>query len=147
MSNIYSVSNYILKKLGKISTIKLQKLCYYCQAWSLVWNEKPLFNEQFEAWANGPVCKELYKITKGKFEIDTSIFNNNKKVKEISKIERKTIDAVLKKYGKKDGYYLMQLTHTERPWLEARTNIEPGAAGSKIISMDVMQDYYCGLCE
>ena len=119
MSNIYSVSNYILKKLGIISTIKLQKLCYYCQAWSLVWNEKPLFNEQFEAWANGPVCRELYKITKGKFEIDSSIFNNNKNVKELSKIECKTIDAVLKKYGKKDGYYLMQLAHTERPWLEA----------------------------
>ena len=147
MTNIYSVSNYILKKFGKMSTIKLQKLCYYCQAWSLVWNEKPLFSEQFEAWANGPVCKELYKLTEGEFEIDSSVFDQNKKIKAISKTESKTIDAVLKKYGKKDGYYLMQLTHTERPWIEARGNTEPGAASNKIISKGVMQDYYCGLCE
>lgn len=28
---------------------------YYAQAWSLVWDEKPLFPERIEAWVNGPV--------------------------------------------------------------------------------------------
>ena len=31
---------------------KLQKLVYYCQAWSLVWDEEPLFEARIEAWAN-----------------------------------------------------------------------------------------------
>ncbi len=147
MTNIYTVANYILKKLGKTSSIKLQKICYYCQAWSLVWNEKSLFNEQFEAWANGPVCRELYNVTKNKFEIDSSLLNGNKWIKNISTEEKKTIDAVLNKYGKKDGFYLMQLTHTERPWIETRGNLEPGAPSNKIIPLEVIQDYYCGLCE
>lgn len=28
----------------------------YCQAWSLVWDDTPLFEEDFQAWTNGPVC-------------------------------------------------------------------------------------------
>ena len=31
--------------------MKLQKLVYYSQAWSLIWDEKPLFEEEIEAWA------------------------------------------------------------------------------------------------
>ena len=100
MSNIFSVANYILQKQGKISTMKLQKLCYYCQAWALVWIEKPLFNENFEAWANGPVCKKLYNLTKGQFEVDQTIFINKPKLEKNENNEYKTIDAVLKKYGK-----------------------------------------------
>ena len=64
MANVFDVAKYILEKLGTLSTMKLQKLCYYCQAWSLVWDDTPLFDEKFEAWANGPVCRELFFHTK-----------------------------------------------------------------------------------
>ena len=33
-----------------------EKDCYYSQAWSLVWDGLSLFEERFEAWANGSVC-------------------------------------------------------------------------------------------
>ena len=65
MSNVFDTATYILEKLGPMSTMKLQKLCYYSQAWSLVWDEEPLFPEEFEAWANGPVCSELFHKTQG----------------------------------------------------------------------------------
>ena len=29
------------------------------QAWSLAWTEKPLFDENFEEWANEPVWQEM----------------------------------------------------------------------------------------
>lgn len=147
MTNIYSVANYILAKKGKMSTIKLQKLCYYCQAWSLVWNSKPLFFEEFRAWANGPVCKELFNLHKGIFEIDNKFDFKRKKIMKLSVIEKKTVDSVLKSYGNKDGFFLMQLTHVESPWLDARGKAEPGASCNKIISKDSMQEYYGGLCE
>ncbi len=53
--SVESVAAYILSQHGKLSAMKLQKLVYYCQAWSLVWDEAPLFQEQIQAWANGPV--------------------------------------------------------------------------------------------
>ena len=60
MATVFDVAFYILDKLGDMSTMKLQKLCYYAQAWSLAWDGFPLFDEEFQAWANGPVCRELY---------------------------------------------------------------------------------------
>jgi hypothetical protein len=43
---VFEVAAYIISKLGTISAMKLQKLVYYCQAWALVWDEKPLFLEK-----------------------------------------------------------------------------------------------------
>ena len=55
MMTVLDVAAYILERQGSMTTMKLQKLVYYCQAWSLVWDERPLFDESIEAWANGPV--------------------------------------------------------------------------------------------
>ena len=51
--------------------MKLQKLVYYCQAWSLVWDDMPLFESRIEAWANGPVVLDLYYRHRGQYWIDT----------------------------------------------------------------------------
>ena len=45
MVSAHDVASYILRELGKTTTMKLQKLVYYSQAWSLVWDEKALFQE------------------------------------------------------------------------------------------------------
>ncbi len=37
MANAKDVAQYILEKQGEMTSIKLQKLVYYTQAWSLVW--------------------------------------------------------------------------------------------------------------
>ena len=69
MANVKDVAAYILEKLGEITAMKLQKLAYYSQAWSLVWDEKLLFPERIEAWANGPVVPDLYEAHKGVFKL------------------------------------------------------------------------------
>ena len=77
MANIISVAKYILEQRGAMTTMKLQKLCYYSQAWSLAWDDKPLFDEDFQAWANGPVCPELFRWHKGKFAISPYYFHSH----------------------------------------------------------------------
>ena len=42
MASVFDVAKYILQKSGSMSTWKLQKLCYYSQAWSLAWTEAPI---------------------------------------------------------------------------------------------------------
>src|SRR5680860_208464 len=71
MASVLDVAEYILKETGSMTTMKLQKLVYYSQAWSLVWDEKPLFGEPIEAWANGPVVRALYEAHRGRFQVDT----------------------------------------------------------------------------
>lgn len=136
------VAEYILRKLGPMSTMKLQKLVYYCQAWSLVWDEVPLFEEAVEAWANGPVIRKLYNYHKGRFTIDKVCTGNPDLLKAHHK---ETIDAVVEFYGAKSGQWLIDLTHSERPWQEARRGLPEFERCSRHISHDSMADYYSSL--
>jgi uncharacterized phage-associated protein len=44
-----------------ITNLKLQKLLYYCQAWSLVFTGQALFAERIEAWVHGPVVPSIFR--------------------------------------------------------------------------------------
>jgi uncharacterized phage-associated protein len=70
MATVFDVAKYILEKQGQMTTMKLQKLVYYSLAWSLVWDEKPLFTETVKAWANGPVVPDLYGKHKGMYYVE-----------------------------------------------------------------------------
>ena len=94
--NVFDVAAYILNKKGAMNTFKLHKLVYYSQAWSLVWDEEPLFYDKIEAWANGPVIPKLYHEHKGRFKISKVERGRRSK---LSKTQRETIDAVLEHYG------------------------------------------------
>lgn len=67
MAEVIDVAEYILSKCGPMPTMKLHKLLYYCQAWCLVTQDRPLFDDDFEAWPNGPVIPELFELHRGRF--------------------------------------------------------------------------------
>jgi uncharacterized phage-associated protein len=146
MVDVFDVAKFILEKQGPMTTMKLQKLVYYCQAWSLVWDEKPLFNEKIEAWASGPVVEELYQQHKGKFIIDDI---NKGDTSKLSIKQKTTINAVLRGYGKKSGQWLADLTHMENPWKDARKDYDPGTLCDEEITQPAMLEYYSSLtnCE
>lgn len=124
-----------------MSALKLQKLIYYCQAWSLVWDGEPLFKERIQAWANGPVVYELFQAHRGRFMINhmhLPIGNRNK----LTPKQKDTVNIVLDHYGDKSPQWLSDLTHAERPWQDARQGLPPEAASSKIIPLDNMAAYY-----
>lgn len=143
-SKLFSVAKYIIDKCGEMPAMKLQKLVYYSQAWNLAWDYKPIFKEDFQAWANGPVCPELYQFYVGKFELSKNDFNDIKSP-ELTKEEKENIDIVLKDYADKEPIYLSYLTHEEQPWRLARGNTPPGMECNNIISQDSIQQYYNGL--
>lgn len=146
MANVFDVAKYILKEKGCISTMKLQKLCYYSQAWSLVWDDRPLFEEDFEAWANGPVCRELFNIHRGEFSItEQDIPDYCLSGVPLNKEEMDTIDTVLRSYGDKNAQWLSTLTHMEAPWNQAREGVPNGEPCSNVISKESMAMYYGSL--
>ena len=142
MATVFDVAKYILESApsGCMTTWKLQKLVYYSQAWSLVWDERPLFEAQIQAWANGPVVPLLYGAHKGKFSICADEIEGNSD--SLSPDEKETIDAVMEFYGDKSGSYLSALTHMERPWKEARGDLPPGEQSKAEIPLDLMAEYY-----
>ncbi len=142
--SVFDVALYILHKLPNITTMKLQKLTYYCQAWSLAWDDVPLFDNDFEAWANGPVCRELFERHKGKFYAEPNMFSDAN-INIFSDEQRDTMDAVIRDLGNKSPQWLSDLTHSERPWLEARKGVSPGEPCTNIISKESMLEYYSGI--
>ena len=143
MATVFDAAKYILERCGRLSTMKLQKLCYYAQVWSLVWDDEPLFGEEFEAWANGPVCPELFASSKGQFSVSPEEMNGDSS--HLAPNQKETIDKVLDYYGDKNAQWLSQLTHMEDPWQEARRDLPPGAKCSAVISKESMAMYYGGL--
>lgn len=144
MANVHDVAAYILEQRGAMSAMKLQKLVYYSQAWHLVWEERPLFDDAIEAWANGPVVRELYRGHRGRYVVDEWSQGN---AAALVDDERSSIDAVLDFYGDRGAHWLSELTHREAPWREARreAGLGSGERGSVEISQAAMAEYYDGL--
>lgn len=146
MATALDVAAYILGVKGPMTAMKLQKLVYYSQAWHLVWDEKPLFTDRIEAWANGPVVPVLYAQHRGRFALQRQERLGGDPT-ALTESERETIDLVLGGYGNATAQWLSELTHQEAPWRNARA--EAGLAemqrGSAVIEPAAMHEFYTSL--
>lgn len=143
MASILDVADYILKELGPLPAMKLQKLVYYSQAWSLVWDDKPLFIARIEAWANGPVAPSLYARHRREYLVTRKMIGGD--WRNLEREQRETIDAVIEHYGGRSSQWLSDLTHAEPPWRNARGDLPPQERGKAAISLADMAEYYGSL--
>lgn len=129
-----------------ISNKKLQKLVYYAQAWSLVLNDKKLFKDPIEAWVHGPAVRSLYVQYKNfgfspiTETVDTSSIT-------MTAEDKKLLDEVWKVYGKLDAGYLEMLTHSEKPWQEARNGLQSYENSDNEITPKAMKSFYSAKLE
>src|SRR5258706_11347865 len=96
MPNVFDVAAYILKKNGPMTAMKLQKLVYYSQAWSLVWDDNPLFPEEIEAWPKGPVVPALYDWHRGPYKAASC---PKGKQESLTPEQMETVDGILAFYA------------------------------------------------
>jgi uncharacterized phage-associated protein len=98
-----------------ISNLKLQKLVYYAQALYLAKYNKPLFENEIEAWAYGYVVPELYKDFKqhGANAIPPPV-DFNYSIYDPS--EQEILEEVYLNYGQYSAWRLSQITHEEALW-------------------------------
>lgn len=121
MAKVLDIAAYTLRKQGPMTAMKLQKLCYYAYGHHLAWDEKRLFPERFEAWANGPVCRELYEVHRGRLQVHLQhVQQHGGKPSTLNDDEQESVGLVLDAYGGMSAHQLSQLTHQELPWLAAR---------------------------
>jgi len=142
MASAHDVAAYIAEKRGEMSAMKLQKLVYYSQAWHLVWEEKRLFPDRIEAWANGPVVPSLYREHRGEFKVKDWPRGDSSK---LSEEQAESVDAVLEFYGPETAHFLSELTHSEAPWRDAREGLTPSARSSREITPAAMAEFYASL--
>ncbi|WGD98342.1 Panacea domain-containing protein [Bacillus safensis] len=132
MANVIDVAEYFISLSEErtrfaITPLKLQKLLYYAQAFSLRDRKGTLFTEAIEAWQHGPVVPKIYRRYKdyGYFTIPHKEFDNKASVNEEPKLtddEIETIKEVWEQFGHLDGKFLEELTHQEDPWIYTTIN-------------------------
>jgi uncharacterized phage-associated protein len=101
-----------------ISNLKLQKLCYYAQGFSLAMRGEPLFRDKIKKWEHGPVIPPLwhdYKDFEGRsipkvVDLDLDLYDSE---------VRNLLDEVYEVYGQFSGWRLREMTHSEPPWVNA----------------------------
>jgi uncharacterized phage-associated protein len=132
-------------EISDLTPLKLQKLLYYCQAWSLVFRNSPLFIDRIEAWVHGPVVPRVYHKYK---EFGCSPISGHRSLKSSATADvLKILEKVLKSYGRKNGRFLEHLTHSELPWKLARKGLEPMQKSQRVISLDWMKSYYSSFAD
>ncbi|MDU1574856.1 MAG: DUF4065 domain-containing protein [Pantoea sp.] len=147
-ASINSVANYLLcfaQEHGDVMTpLKLQKMVFYADAWFLALYDEELVEDQFEAWVHGPVSRSLY-----------ARFADYKWRPITEKIECPELDAQIEEHLKEiyevfggfTAYELEQLTHQEKPWIEARGDCAQDAPCREVISKKTTQAFYRSMVE
>ena len=141
-----ATAKYIIKFFHEsedlITNLKLQKLLYYVQGWHLGLYDKPLFEEDFQAWVHGPVQPAIY----GEYKH----YRWNPISEDVSDVQipdeaKSHIDEVLGTYGVESAYMLERRTHQESPWLDARGTLSHEKDCTNIIPKDSMRSYFAKL--
>lgn len=137
--------SYIFKRAEEVTPLALQKMLYFTQGIYMVLFGGELFDEECEAWAHGPVFRDVYDVFKNfKYNpIDDtrfSMFQN--RFHELSEDEKKVIDLVVESFGMYSGKTLERITHREAPWLDARLNCLPGEPSNEVISKESIKKYF-----
>lgn len=137
--SIFDVANWFLSK-GAMTQKKLQKLCYYAQAWGYALKGYRLENTDYQAWVHGPVSPALWERFKS-FGYDTIQIKGSSK-QPFDKEDIKLLEDVWDTYGHNTGNALEALAHRELPWIEARRGYEPNEKCTVVISPSTMASYY-----
>ena len=125
-----------------ICPLRLQKLLYYCQGWSLALLNRPLFHEAIEAWSYGPVIADVYNQFKGKSD-GIRPDEAGESTTLLLESERNVIELVWQHYSGCTPGQLIKKTHDEPAWRDARAGLEPNEKSSNALSLETMKDYFC----
>lgn len=139
MYSVFDIADWFVHK-ETMPQKKLQKLCYYSQAWYKALFDEQLFKGSFEAWVHGPVHRELWN--------ETTQFGYEK-IKKLPVAGKELpvniidfLEDVYFTYGSFDGEELERLTHTEEPWLKAREGLGYRKPSNKVVTLESMGEYY-----
>ena len=131
------IANTDVDKGDAITNLKLQKLLYYLQGYWLGFYQKPLFNEQVEAWRYGPVVPSVYETFKRYGKEAIPVAKEGKELALESKEQEQYFKNIYKAFSMYSASFLVSMTHNETPWATTR-----GKGRWQAIADESMIDYF-----
>lgn len=122
MHTALDIANFFIQLSNSIpddyvDNLKLNKLLYFAQGWSLAINAEPLFKDDFEAWDHGPVIRTVYDTYKpcGRAHIEEPSYIFDESL--LSNKELEILADVYLQYGQYTGVALRNMSHQKgSPW-------------------------------
>ncbi len=121
--------------------LRLQKLLYYVQGWSLAMRGNPAFGEEVQAWREGPVVSPVYQVFK-EFEARPIGREHMTEEPQLDREIEGFIRSIWEAYKKYSATELRRKTHTEAPWLKARGDTPPNGSSNNEITHDSMLRFF-----
>lgn len=143
-SKIEAAAFYLLGRVRDITPLALQKLLYYAQSFFFVLYGEELFPDTCQAWVHGPVFPEIYYNYRTHSCIlpDEPPLACDESHQQLSEKEIAFLNEVVSAFGCYSGAVLEQMTHRERPWIEARGNLQPDDHSRTEISKYAIHEYF-----
>lgn len=149
MATAYAVARFIVQlaedeaETDYLTHLRIQELLYYAQSWSLVQRGVPLFPERIEAWATGPVVRDLFERLSihGRRAI-TSADLEESDPDGLSEDEREFVASVWEAYKGLSAWGLAQMIHEDDPWVNARAGYGPLDRSDVEITPEAMRAYF-----
>ncbi len=131
-----------------LSHLRLQKLLYYAQAWSLVALDRPMFPDSIEAWAHGPVVPAIYRQfnEKGRRAITQDDFETSGDF-DLTGEDCDLIQSVWETFKDHSALSLRKMTHEEPPWINARIGYGDADRCEAEITLEAMKAYFLTLAD
>ena len=146
------VCEYILQRGGSMSHLKLQKILYYTQAMHLAYFDRPLIEDDFQAWLHGPVSRKVYDSVKGLSKLYNEVSYSPAQweaetpdkllAKMLTDEQFEVVNDTIDGYSKMTSSQLENLSHSEYPWLNARIGYRVADRCEVVIEKSVMAKFY-----
>ncbi|GEM_PF-568261 len=138
------VANWFINQFDKesgdvITHLKVQKLLYFSEAWCQLLLDRELFSENMEAWAHGPVVREVFEAFK---DSDWEPLNVGGELVDFDEDVTDVLEQVLETYGGMSAKTLEYMTCQAQPWKEVRGSLAPEARCTDIIRKESIKEYF-----
>lgn len=146
MCKASDVANFFINlSLGEeedfITNLKLNKLLYFAQGWSLARLGKPLFQNDIQAWKYGPVVASVYHDYKNCGNSPITFVDEKYSNAVFSGEQYALLLDVYAEYGKYTARTLTTMTHESgTPWSQFYSESE-----NKVIPKEAIKEYFSSL--
>lgn len=137
-----AVANYLIGKAGAggLDSLQVMKLVYIAHGFVLAVLDRPLLEDDVEAWQHGPVVRRVYHcLPGGAAAIVRPIFEHAPAIDDDHDEAVGIVDSMFEKFGEIPGLYLSSLTHKPgSPWKKTWDTYGKNA----VIPQDLIQKHY-----
>ena len=147
ISKLESAVRYLLLMTSEITPLALQKLLYFAQGFKKAFSDIFMFEEACEAWAHGPVYRDVYHKYKEYGYNPIEEYDLTYENIYLTDDEKDLIDHIILYFGCYSGKILENMTHSEEPWRAARRGLVDGERSERVIEKQDIDAYFTNVKE